>query len=124
MGPEDSEIMEGEKIDPHTDLEDVVIRLTDSIEAQDKNRTEKLKKIVHAILQYHILPVSINSTVLAINSTYATNLTLKDGSNGGDSLRLHVSPPAFGFGGLVNYYSLILKSDVKASNGVYLFFIL
>ncbi|KZS99281.1 FAS1 domain-containing protein [Sistotremastrum niveocremeum HHB9708] len=107
-----------ETADPFAALDGVVSQLTASIEAQDKNKTEILKKIVHAILQYHILPTSVNTTVFAVNSTYATNLTLKDGSNGGEPLRLKVSGAVFGFGGVINYYSVILKSNLKASNGL------
>ncbi|CAL1703927.1 unnamed protein product [Somion occarium] len=87
---------------------------------EDKKK-EIFKKIVTAILSYHILPTSFLADDLAKNSTFATHLTLPDSSLDGKPQRIRVSaiprlifPPGLA----VNLRSRIIVADVKAANGV------
>ncbi|KAL6309175.1 FAS1 domain-containing protein [Sparassis latifolia] len=78
-----------------------------------------MAKIIRAVLLYHILPAALPTNELAKNTTRATNLTLSDGSLGGEPLRVRVSyasriAPILA----VNVYAKIVKGDISAANGI------
>ncbi|KDQ60570.1 hypothetical protein JAAARDRAFT_124834 [Jaapia argillacea MUCL 33604] len=81
---------------------------------EDKKRKERFRKILTAVLLYHVIPEQLNKVNLAKNNTWATNLTLSDGSLDGEPYRLKVA--AGPLGGYVNWYAKLIK-EVPASNG-------
>lgn len=82
-----------------------------------EKRKEALARIVQKIFAYHILPESYQTADLIQNSTYATNLTLEDGSMDSKPLRLSILgtsiPPRLRINMLVD----VMKGDIKAKNG-------
>lgn len=101
------------------ELVSAVEDIEESFDEPDKERRRKfIKKIVTAILAYHILPEGLDSQQLAQNLTFATNLTLPHGSPDRKPLRLRVQkimlPPKLN----VNLYSEVVKADIKAKNGL------
>lgn len=112
----------GDEPDITYDLGHLVLQVEelDNIpESRDKDhRKEALARIIRAILAYHILPKKLDSTALVQNSTYATNLTLNDGSMDYQPLRLSVQstivPPRLRINTVVD----VIKRDTEASNGV------
>ncbi|KAG1754147.1 FAS1 domain-containing protein [Suillus lakei] len=112
----------GDERDIAHDLGHLVLQveeLDDIPESRDKDhRKEALGRIIRGILAYHILPEKLDSAALVQNSTYATNLTLKDGSMDYQPLRLSVQstivPPRLRINTLVD----VIKRDTEASNGV------
>ncbi|KAG1760056.1 hypothetical protein EDD22DRAFT_980795 [Suillus occidentalis] len=82
------------------------------------HRKEALARIIRGILAYHTLPEKLDSAALVQNSTYATNLTLKDGSMDHQPLRLSVQstivPPRLRINTVVD----VIRRDIEASNGV------
>lgn len=111
----------GDERDIAHDLGNLVLQIEelDGIpESRDKDhRKEALGRIIRAILAYHILPEKLDSAALVENSTYATNLTLKDGSMDYQPLRLSVQstviPPRLRINKVVD----VIKRDTEASNG-------
>lgn len=89
----------------------------DDDDKDKKRRKEIFKKIVHAVLQYHILPQDHTSAQLAQNSTVATILKPHDGSADGLARRIHVQkqliPPAL----VLNFYAKIQSSN-EQKNGI------
>ncbi|KIJ69613.1 hypothetical protein HYDPIDRAFT_36640 [Hydnomerulius pinastri MD-312] len=88
-------------------------------DSRDKDHCkEALGRIIRGILAYHILPGKYESSDLVQNSTFATNLTLKDGSMDYEPLRLTVLgtnvPPRL----RINTFVKVTKSDIEAKNGV------
>jgi uncharacterized surface protein with fasciclin (FAS1) repeats len=78
-----------------------------------------LKRVVRAVISYHVLPHPHTAQSLAVNTTHATNLTLPEGSLAGDPLRIRVGaarlgphPPL-----AVNFFSK-LGAEVHAANGI------
>lgn len=112
----------GDERDIAHDLGHLVLQveeLDDIPESRDKDhRKEALGRIIRGILAYHILPEKLDSAALVQNSTYATNLTLKDGSMDYQPLRLSVQstivPPRLRINTVVD----VIKRDIEASNGV------
>lgn len=112
----------GDEHDIAHDLGHLVLQveeLDDIPESRDKDhRKEALGRIIRGILAYHILPEKLDSAALVQNSTYATNLTLKDGSMDYQPLRLSVQstivPPRLRINTVVN----VIGRDIEASNGV------
>lgn len=102
------------------DLGDLV-RRAEELEKEDSRAKEKHKEalasIIHKIVAYHILPESYEIADLIQNSTYATNLTLDDGSMDWEPLRLSVLgtsiPPRL----RINMFAEVTKKDIKAKNG-------
>lgn len=88
----------------------------DDDDKKKKRRKRILKKIAHAVLQYHILPQGHSAAELAQNSTMATALHPHDGSSDGLHRRVHLQkqliPPAM----VVNFYAKVQSSE-KARNG-------
>jgi hypothetical protein len=111
----------GDERDIAHDLGHLVLQieeLDDVPDSRDKDhRKEALGRIVRGILAYHILPEELDSASLVENSTYATNLTLKDGSMDHKPLRLSVQstvvPPRLRINTVVD----VIKRDIAASNG-------
>ncbi|KAL1947525.1 hypothetical protein VTO73DRAFT_13249 [Trametes versicolor] len=85
----------------------------------DKDRKAFLKAILKAILKYETLPTAIPLSELSKNVTYATSLTLSDGSLDGEALRIRVGsgPGLFSPHVDVNVVSRILWS-IKTANGL------
>ncbi|KAG2133953.1 FAS1 domain-containing protein [Suillus cothurnatus] len=112
----------GDERDIAHDLGHLVLQveeLDDIPESRDKDhRKEALGRIIRGILAYHILPEKLDSAALVQNSTYATNLTLKDGSLDHQPLRLSIQgtivPPRLRINTAVD----VIKRDTEASNGV------
>ncbi|EJD02076.1 FAS1 domain-containing protein [Fomitiporia mediterranea MF3/22] len=77
--------------------------------------SEKLKKIVTAILSYHIIPDGLELASLTKNTTYPTKLSHVFGALNDEPLRLRVGA---GFPFVrVNFYSGIIRPDIAATNG-------
>ncbi|KAG1904036.1 FAS1 domain-containing protein [Suillus fuscotomentosus] len=89
----------GDEPDITYDLGHLVLQ----VEELDNIPESRTCRIIRAILAYHILPKKLDSTALVQNSTYATNLTLNDGSMDYQPLRLSVQSTI---------------RDTEASNGV------
>lgn len=112
----------GDERDIAHDLGHLVLQveeLDDIPESRDKDhRKEALARIIRGILAYHTLPEKLDSAALVQNSTYATNLTLKDGSMDYQPLRLSVQstivPPRLRINTVVD----VIRRDTEASNGV------
>ncbi|EKM55776.1 uncharacterized protein PHACADRAFT_256644 [Phanerochaete carnosa HHB-10118-sp] len=93
----------------------------DEDDDEDKERKKKvIKKIITAVLKYHILPGEFVAHDLAKNLTHPTALTLSDGSFHGEPLRLRVEqPPRLVKPTLtLNFYSKVVYADVKTKNGL------
>ncbi|OCH95262.1 FAS1 domain-containing protein [Obba rivulosa] len=94
-------------------------------DSDDDDKKEKRKKIlkaiIKAILSYHIIPSgSLPAAELVKNSTYATHLSLNDGSLDGKAFRLRIAPTPkiVALTLSVNIYAKVVKPDIKASNGI------
>ncbi|TCD59810.1 hypothetical protein EIP91_011407 [Steccherinum ochraceum] len=89
-------------------------------EKHDDHKKEILKRIVGAILSYHILPHSLSGEDLAKNTTFGTSYAPNDGAFDGKPLRIHVERqfrllhPSL----VINFYAKVWKSDIQASNGL------
>jgi uncharacterized surface protein with fasciclin (FAS1) repeats len=110
--------------------EELLLTLSESLDELDgdddgdddderKKRWRKIiRKIIGAVITYHVLPQEVDWPGLLVNSTYATNLTLHDGSLDGEPLRIHVGqklvPPAI----VINYLSYVRGPQNLTSNGV------
>ena len=83
------------------------------------NDDERKKKILHAILQYHTLPKRVIRPALYFNTTFATLLTAKDGSFGGQPRRIGVETHGFlPIGPLkINFYAFVLPKEWYTANG-------
>ncbi|KAI0798109.1 FAS1 domain-containing protein [Abortiporus biennis] len=88
----------------------------------DEKRKEIFKKIIQAVLLYHILPAPLTTGDLAKNTTFPTSLILHDGSLDGESQRIKVValPKLINPSGsiLINLYANIVVADIKALNGI------
>jgi len=85
---------------------------------ENKRRKQILQKIARAILSYHIIPTSLASPQFSDQTTVATNLTLPDGSNAGQPLRVKIDTVGFVPRTTINFFSRVVKSDVLTKNGV------
>ena len=96
-------------------------RVTDgTIVDDDKERKRKIiKKIVTAVLKYHILPGVLPAHTLATNNTYSSGLKLSDASLDSEALRVRISsdPRLMIPQARVNFYASIIHPDVKTENG-------
>ncbi|KAF5386705.1 hypothetical protein D9615_001731 [Tricholomella constricta] len=106
------------------DLSDVVhhvdefeARSADTKDDDRKQRKKFLKKLVRAILSYHILPSKFDAIGLADNNTFATNLVLPD-ALGSRSLRIRVAHSLISPTPTINFYSRVVRPDGPASNGI------
>ncbi|KAK7693118.1 hypothetical protein QCA50_002684 [Cerrena zonata] len=87
----------------------------------DDKKKEIFKKIATTLLSYHILPEYLTVDDLSKNTTFATSLTINDGSLDGHAQRIRVAsfpkffqPPTV----LINLLSKVIVPDVKAQNGI------
>ena len=103
---------------PH-EPNDVLATLYEQFESLADDDDEKKKKILHAILEYHTLPEKVIRPALHFNTTYATRLTAKDGSFGGQARRIGVeSHGLLPFGPLkINFYAFVLPKEWYTANG-------
>ncbi|KAH7927713.1 FAS1 domain-containing protein [Leucogyrophana mollusca] len=121
-GHEDLRPGRGDDRDIPHNLGDLVLQveqLDHVIDDDDKeHRKQALARIIRGILAYHILPEKLESAQLVENNTYATNLTLKDGSLDYEPLRISVQsttvPPRLRLNQIVE----VTKRDIEATNGV------
>ncbi|KAI0371796.1 hypothetical protein BV20DRAFT_965078 [Pilatotrama ljubarskyi] len=86
----------------------------------DEDRKKFLEAILKAILKYETLPTAYPSAELAKNVTFATSLTLSDGSLDGEPLRIRVGTALGVFGPHinVNVASKVISADIKTKNGL------
>jgi uncharacterized surface protein with fasciclin (FAS1) repeats len=103
-----------------TDLTQVIVSVENLERAEDSDDKEERKKflrrLVRAILLYHVLPDELDSYELRKNITFATQLALPDGSLDGKPMRIRTS---HGFHDLnVNFFSKVISEDHKTSNGI------
>lgn len=100
------------------DLSDA-IHLLDELSINNYDNSDKkkfLKKIIHAILSYHILPSKLDVAALANNNTFATTLVLP-GSLGARPLRVRVTQGLISSTRIINFFSEVNRPDVAARNG-------
>jgi uncharacterized surface protein with fasciclin (FAS1) repeats len=80
------------------------------------DKKERFRKLIQAILSYHIIPKALDASMLTDYITHPTNLSISDAMNG-HPLRLRVEhtllPPAT----TVNLYSKVIEANIEASNG-------
>jgi uncharacterized surface protein with fasciclin (FAS1) repeats len=84
----------------------------------DKEKWKEIaKKIITAVIKYHILPQKSDSKTLAQNSTHATKLTYPGKLLSGrpQRLRVHQFPVS---GALAVNFFKVIKADVKTKNGI------
>lgn len=74
---------------------------------------------IKPVLKYHILSEELPAKELAKNSTFATALTLGDGSLHSEPLRLRIEQPPRLFKPTLslNFYASVIFADVKTKNG-------
>ncbi|KAG5341986.1 hypothetical protein C0989_006135 [Termitomyces sp. Mn162] len=85
---------------------------------RDKKKFKKfLKKLVQAILEYHILPDKFDVERLAGNNTFPTYLVLPE-ALGSRPLRIRVAHSLVSPVPTINFYSKVVKPDNNASNGL------
>ncbi|KAL5490114.1 hypothetical protein ACEPAI_4947 [Sanghuangporus weigelae] len=76
---------------------------------------DRVKKIITAVLSYHIIPQQLDLAALTKNTTYPTRLSHVFGALNDEAIRIRVSA------GLpfarVNFYSQVIKPDIGTSNG-------
>ena len=96
-------------------LDEIYFSRSDS---PDHERKKKILKIIlRAILSYHIVPdTAYDLTGLRSNTTYATGLKIS-GTYGGQPLRLRVSQSAIPPSTHINFFTRIVRPDVRATNG-------
>jgi hypothetical protein len=92
--------------------ESVLLRAVD-----DDKKKKIFKKIVGYVLAYNTIPTALIGSELYKNTTYATNLTLSDGSLGGEALRLRIDGVRSFIRPSVNIFSSIVNSIVT-KNGM------
>lgn len=79
-----------------------------------EGRKRFFKKILEAIIAYHILPSPFD---LSSNTTFPTNLTFP-GAHGDQAQRIKVHQTLFPPITAVNLRSMVVRSNIKAKNGV------
>lgn len=116
--------VDGGRCHNHSDLDLLVLeveQLDHFPSSVDKERRRRcLARIVRGVLAYHILPDKYSSIQLLENSTYATNLTLKDGSMDYQPLRVSVQRTALPPGIRINAFVSVTKRNIEAKNGLFL----
>ncbi|EIN07633.1 hypothetical protein PUNSTDRAFT_45170 [Punctularia strigosozonata HHB-11173 SS5] len=98
------------------DIDDLNIRsfLKTHSSVADDERKKLFKQIIGYLIRYNTIMASLPVHKLHENTTYATNLTLPDGSLGGEALRVRVDgilQPS------INFFSRVVRS-VVVSNGI------
>lgn len=113
---------------PSASLDDL-LSAADVLEADysaaddDKHGDRKkkvIKKIVSAVLSYHVVPHPLPLSAILDNTTYATNLTIGHGFLDGEASRIRVANRFLGFGITVNIFSRVIGFPVAATNGQYI----
>lgn len=89
-------------------------------DSDKEKHKEFLKKILRAILAYHILPTSFDIASLAANATQATNLTFP-GAIGGEPQRIKVSHSLLPPKTTINLFSKVVRPNINTTNGTPLF---
>ncbi|KAI6019726.1 hypothetical protein F5J12DRAFT_812737 [Pisolithus orientalis] len=104
------------------DLEHLILQVEQLDYLSDSDDKEKRKeclaRLVRGILAYHTLPEKYTSTQLHENSTYATDLTPKDGSFDHKPLRISVQSRVLPPNLKINFYAGVTQRDIEASNGI------
>lgn len=91
--------------------------LSDDI-AGDTARHGTFRKIVHAVLLYHILPGSFDVASLRGNSTFATSLANVSGSLNDEPIRVRVSK-SIPFSVALNFYTRVVRPSIPAGQGIH-----
>lgn len=106
-----------------------VISLVEELEISSlDNKVDKKKHkkiliwILRAILAYHILPAPLDVNKLSENTTYATNLTLPDGSLDGQPLRIRVDRSLLPPSTKINLLTKVVRPNIGSVNGLFLKF--
>lgn len=90
----------------------------ENLETLDLPEKKKfLKKVIRAVLLYHILPSSLNSVALTNNNTFATKLILPDSL---DQRPLRIRVVTKGFVppiAIINFHSRVIQPNIPATNG-------
>lgn len=105
-----------DEIERFTMLESLMLEQS---EGDDDHKKKVIKKIIRAVLSYHILPTALPAAELGKNLTHPTSLKLKDGSLDGQALRIRVAvtPKPFRPVITVNMFAKVVLPDIKAKNG-------
>jgi hypothetical protein len=94
---------------------------TSSVDEDDdrKKRLHRIiKRIVRAVVAYHVIPKPLSPPELAVNTTYATNLTIGHGFLDGEPLRVRVQPKVFPPGVFnVNILARTIGPELSTANG-------
>ncbi|PFH47684.1 hypothetical protein AMATHDRAFT_151549 [Amanita thiersii Skay4041] len=100
-----------------SELEDLDCQFESPLGDDREERKRFLKKILRAILEYHILPRRLDVVALSDKTTHPTNLSFK-GAMGGRPVRIRTEqksiPPIL----VLNLYSHVVRPDMEASNGL------
>lgn len=76
---------------------------------------DRVKRLITAVLSYHIIQQGLDVAALTKNTTYPTRLSHVFGALNDESIRVR-----FGSGlpfARVNFYSQVIKPDIGATNG-------
>ncbi|KXN90455.1 Stabilin-2 [Leucoagaricus sp. SymC.cos] len=82
-----------------------------------ERRKKFLKRLIQASLAYEALPDAVDSFSLGDNTTYASKLAIP-GVLDGQPLRVRVEQRLLPPSTTINFYSKVVYSDVKATNGI------
>lgn len=94
------------------------LQITKDGNDEDKKKKKFLKKLVRAILSYHILPHKFDAQHLARNNTFPTHLVLPE-TFGGRPLRIRVVHSLISPVPTINFYSKVIEPNNDASNGLF-----
>jgi len=86
----------------------------------DEHKKKVFKKIVEAVLLYHILPGQLTGEDLSKNTTFSTSLVLHDGSLDGEPERIRVAtvPRKLRPTLSINFFTHVVLPNIKAKNGL------
>ncbi|KAG8809362.1 hypothetical protein FRC17_003480 [Serendipita sp. 399] len=94
----------------------VVLRANDEGDDDDEEKKKRLKKLIHAVLEYHTLPTDLDRPSLYKQATYETALQAKGGSYDAQPRRIAITNDLIGRL-FVNFYVTVEWVAVDAANG-------
>jgi hypothetical protein len=100
---------------------DDVMATAEDPDDTNERRIKLLKLLIRAVLAYECLPEALGVYSLGDNATYPTTLAIPS-IRGGEPLRVRVEQRILPPSTSVNFYSKIVDSNLKASNGALLRF--
>lgn len=98
-------------------IEDLLVAAEGLMNSNYKPDEDTLRKILEYILLYETLPSRFTASDLSKNATFATSLTLPDGSFDSQPLRVRASPGLGPRSLHLNLFVSVVKGDVPAANG-------